>query len=84
MFNRPNFNQYVRQSQQQQTPQPQHSQSQGQAFSSAASPAPTNVSSVSGSSDQDYIKISKSDFTMMMGIFCEFMHQRKEDCQSES
>ena len=49
-----------------------------------ALPAPTNISSVSASSDQDYVKVPKSEFAvMMMMMFQEFMETRKEEQQQQ-
>ena len=48
-----------------------------------ASPALTNISSVSASSDQDYVKVPKSEFAAMMMMFQEFMETRKEEQQQQ-
>ena len=48
-----------------------------------ASPALTNISSVSASSDQDYVKVSKSEFAAMMMMFWESMETRKEEQQQQ-
>ena len=48
-----------------------------------ASPALTNISSVSASSDQDYVKVLKSEFAAMM-MFWEFMETRKEEQQQQT
>ena len=48
-----------------------------------ASPALTNISSVSASSDQDYVKVPKSEFAAMMMMFWEFMETRKEEQQQQ-
>ena len=48
-----------------------------------ASPALTNISSVSASSDQDYVKVPKSEFAAMMTMFQEFMETRKEEEQQQ-
>ena len=48
-----------------------------------ASPALTNISSVSASSDQDYVKVLKSEFAAMMMMFWEFMETRMEKQQQQ-
>ena len=49
-----------------------------------ASPAPTNISSVSASSDHDYVKVPKSEFAAMMMMFQEFMETRKVEQQQQT
>ena len=48
-----------------------------------ASHALTNISSVSASSDQDYVKVPKSEFAAMIMMFQDFMETRKEQQQQQ-
>ena len=50
----------------------------------ATSPAPTSVSSVSGSSDQEDIQISKRNFAVMMGMVHDMLDQRKQEQEWQS